>query len=132
MAWERVQCPLHLGGLGRVDFDLWGRALHLHWLWLSRMKDAHPWALDPMSDDATTESFFQASISCVIRDGESTCFWLDGRCIGALIPELLAVIPSRAHRQRTVASTLVGHTWIRDITGALMIPMLMQYLTLCQ
>jgi hypothetical protein len=51
-----------------MDFKLQGRA-RLRWLWLSRMNDACPWALHPVSDDATMESFFQASTSYVIGDG---------------------------------------------------------------
>jgi hypothetical protein len=46
------------------------------------------------------------------------------------MPELLATIPARAHRQCTMASALAGHAWIRDITGTLTVPVLMQYLTL--
>jgi hypothetical protein len=134
--WKRVHHPIHLGGLRVMDFNLLGRALRQRWLLLSRMNGARPWALHPVSDDTATESFFQASTSCVIRDGQSTRFWtdpwLDGRCIGALMPELLAMISARARRQRTVASALAGHAWIRDITGVLTIPVLMQYLILRQ
>jgi hypothetical protein len=68
VAWKRVQRSLHLGGLCVMDFKLQGRA-RLRWLWLSRMNDACPWALHPVSDDATMESFFQASTSYVIGDG---------------------------------------------------------------
>jgi hypothetical protein len=49
-----------------------------------------------------------------------------------LTPELLAAIPGRAHRQHMVASALDGHVWIRHNTSALMVPVLMQYLTLRQ
>jgi hypothetical protein len=110
--WKRVHHPIHLGGLRVMNFNLLGRALRQRWLLLSRMNGARPWALHPVSDDTATESFFQASTSCVIRDGQSTRFWtdpwLDGRCIGALMPELLAMISARARRQRTVASALAG------------------------
>jgi hypothetical protein len=69
-------------------------------------------------------------------EGQSTFFWsdpwMDGRCIGALMPKLLDAVLACARRRRTVASTLVGHAWIRDITGALTITVLMQYLHLRQ
>jgi hypothetical protein len=77
VAWKRVHHPLHLGGLGIMDFNLLGRALRLRLLWLSQTENERPWALHPVSDDVTTESFFQASISCMVRDGESTFFWTD-------------------------------------------------------
>jgi hypothetical protein len=34
VAWKRVQRPLQLGGLGVMDLDLLGIALHTRWLWL--------------------------------------------------------------------------------------------------
>jgi hypothetical protein len=127
--------PLHLGGLGMMDFNLLGWVLRLWWLRLSRTDDAWPWALHPVSDDTTTESF-QASISCVINDGQSTFFWnnpwMDGWCNGVLMLELLDVVQAHAWRWRMVASTLAGHAWIRDISSALTIPVLMQYLHLHQ
>jgi hypothetical protein len=83
-----------------------------------------------------TEAFFQVSITCVVGDGQSTRFWtnpwLGSHCITVLTPELLAAIPGHAHRQRMMASALDGHVWIRDNTNALMVPVLMQYLTLRQ
>jgi hypothetical protein len=57
---------------------------------------------------------------------------MDGRCMGVLMPKLLDVVPARARIQRTVASALARHGWIRDISNALMIHVLMQYLHLRQ
>jgi hypothetical protein len=37
VAWKHIQRPLHLRGLGVLDLDLFGMALHAHWLWLHRM-----------------------------------------------------------------------------------------------
>jgi hypothetical protein len=124
------------GGLGIMDFNLLGCTLRLKWLWLSRTDHGRPWALHPVTDDAETQAFFQASITCVVRDGKSMWFWmdpwLDGRRIGDLMPELLEVVQPRARRRRSVAVTLAGHAWIRDVVGALTIPVFMQYLQLCQ
>jgi hypothetical protein len=48
------------------------------------------------------------------------------------MPELMDAISARAWRRRTVASALARHAWIWDITGALTITVLMQYLQLRQ
>lgn len=37
VAWPLVQCPLHLGGLGILDLELFGYALRLRWLWTQRI-----------------------------------------------------------------------------------------------
>jgi hypothetical protein len=74
VAWKRVQHPLQLGGLGIMDFNLLGRALCLRWLYLSWTDPERPWALHPVVDDAVTEAFFQASITCMVGDGEPTFF----------------------------------------------------------
>jgi hypothetical protein len=50
--------------------------------------------------------------------------WLGGQRIGALMPELLDIIPTHALQWQIVPSTLVGHAWIWDITDTLMIPVL--------
>jgi hypothetical protein len=34
VAWNRMQWPLHLGGLRVMDFHLHGIVLHIRWLWL--------------------------------------------------------------------------------------------------
>jgi hypothetical protein len=92
--------------------------------------------LQPVKEDAITQSFFDTSINCMIGDGQTTFFWPDpwlgGQCIDVLMPELLDVVPTRTRRRRTVTSALVGHAWIRDITDSLMIPVLIQYLHLRQ
>jgi hypothetical protein len=37
VAWPYIHRPLELGGLGVLDLKTFGMALHLRWLWLSRM-----------------------------------------------------------------------------------------------
>jgi hypothetical protein len=43
VAWDRVQRPLHLGGLGVLDLNLFGIALRERWLWLCYMDTGRPW-----------------------------------------------------------------------------------------
>jgi hypothetical protein len=43
VAWDHIQRPLHLGGLGVLDLWLFGIALRVRWLWLRRADMSHPW-----------------------------------------------------------------------------------------
>jgi hypothetical protein len=49
-----------------------------------------------------------------------------------IAPDLVAAVSRHAFRSRRVASTLINHAWIADITGALSISVLVQYLELRQ
>jgi hypothetical protein len=55
-------------------------------------------------------------------------FWsdarLDGQRITDIAPELVAAVSRRARKNQRVASALDGHAWIRDISGAMTVPML--------
>jgi hypothetical protein len=75
------------------------------------------------------------SVRCDLGSDTSTLFWLDpwlnGRCLSDTTPELYAVVVPRACK-RTVAAALANDSWIRDISGPLTIPMIVQYLHLRQ
>jgi hypothetical protein len=75
--WEKVQRPLHLGGLGVLDMKKMGMALWLHWLWYQRTDPSKPWASLPCKEDSVTTLFFKASIQCRVGNGSMTLFQLD-------------------------------------------------------
>jgi hypothetical protein len=77
VAWERVQHPLHLGGLGVLDVKKMGMALQLQWLWYQCTDPSKPWASLPFKEDSVTTAFFKTSIQCQVENGSSTLFWLD-------------------------------------------------------
>jgi hypothetical protein len=54
--------------------------------------------------------------------------WVDGCSIAHLAPELVTTVSAHKQRQHLLASTLEGDAWIGDITGALTMPVLAQYL----
>jgi hypothetical protein len=56
--------------------------------------------------------------------------WIDDQGIAERVPELLAIVNKRRQHTRMVQEALHNNTWIRDITGALTIPAIMQYLQL--
>jgi hypothetical protein len=82
-----------------------------------------------------TTELFKASTLWRIGDGSLVLFWsdawLDGQCIANMVPELIAVVSRQAHKNRRVASTLMDQTCIRDILGALTVPVLIQYTCSC-
>jgi hypothetical protein len=51
---EESAASLAPRGLGIMDFNLLGRALHLQWLWLSRTDHERPWVLHSVVDSAIT------------------------------------------------------------------------------
>jgi hypothetical protein len=136
LAWKRVQRPPKLGGLGGLDLNLLGIALRFRWLWLQYIASDRPWASMHVVEDAHTSAFFYASVRFNLSGGASFMFWvdhsLDGRWIFEVARDLCDVIPVRCRRWLTVSTVLESMRWVRDITGALTIIVLMQYVHLYQ
>jgi hypothetical protein len=120
VAWSRVQRPRQLGGLGVLDPPLFGRALQMRWLWLQHTDADHCWSSFPIKVDNNTRAFFKASMRWQVVDDTSILFWSDnwmgGQCIHDITPHLVVVVSQWAMKNRQVASTLVNHAWIADIT----------------
>lgn len=43
VAWENVQWPLELGGMGILNLEYMGWALHMKWLWQMKSGSNYPW-----------------------------------------------------------------------------------------
>jgi len=73
-----------------------------------------------------------ASIYVELGNGRKALLWTDrwlqGRSISELAPCLCNAIGSRIKKQRTVAQALPGDNWTRDISGALTVQVLLEYL----
>jgi hypothetical protein len=54
--------------------------------------------------------------------------WLQGKCLAELAPCLFAAVRPCAKRVKTVALALSGDSWILDITGALTVQVILDYL----
>jgi hypothetical protein len=126
------QWPLALGGLGIVDLKLRCQVLQAYWLWLEHTQSEIPWVAIRAKTDAAIAAFFRASTHWLLGDGELITFWsspwLDGRSIEELAPHLVAAVSRGPHRSCLITSAFEGQRWIRDITGTLSIPVLIQYL----
>jgi hypothetical protein len=134
VAWNSIQRPLYLGGLCIPDLRVMGLVLRLRWLWLQHCDDSRPWAELPVVMDNVSKAFFRASIVCLVGNGERTLFWeepwLGGLNIADWAPNLVVAVSARCHRSRMVADALANNAWMRDISGALSILVLVQYLQL--
>jgi len=73
---------------------------------------------------------FQASIYVEVGNGHKTLFWTDrwlqGQSISDLAPCLSNAVGSRIKKQRTVAQALNEDVWVRDITGALTVQVILE------
>ncbi|WVZ65126.1 hypothetical protein U9M48_014539 [Paspalum notatum var. saurae] len=134
--WPAVARPFELGGLGVLDLRLMGYALQTRWLWLQRCTGDtnREWSALPLSVAPEVRCLFDASTHWVIGNGESTLFWadkwIDGNSVGDLAPALLPLVAKRTRSRQSVACGLAGGQWIRELTGALSVQAIVQYLHL--
>ena len=132
LAWPKVCRPLDLGGLGIPDLRLQGHALCMRWLWAKSTDPNRPWATLPDHTENLVLDMFCASISVEIGNGQRSYFWTDrwiqGKGIRELAPALLAAVRPRVQQHRTVAQGLLNRAWVRDITGALTVQVIVEYL----
>ena len=54
--------------------------------------------------------------------------WLEGQSLLELAPCLCNAVGVQAKKKRTVAEALQGNQWIQDISGALTVQVLLEYL----
>ena len=85
-----------------------------------------------MEKEPIVEAMFQSSIYVELGDGRKALFWtycwLQGQSLLDLAPCLCSAVGARIKGQRTVAQALSRDQWIGDISGALMVQVLLDYL----
>jgi len=132
LAWQKVCRPVDLGGLGLPDLTLQGFVLRIRWLWLKRTDPNRPWSRLPEGSDNTIEAMFAASLSVEVGSGLNSFFWtdkwIDGRCIADLAPALLSAVRPHTRKVRTIAQGLFNNSWALDISGALTVQVILDYL----
>lgn len=132
LAWPRVCRPPDLGGLGFLDLRIFGYALRMRWLWLKKTDDSRPWSHLPVKHEPIVTAMFNASVSVKIGDGITALFWQDrwlqGHAIVELAPCLYSVVGPRTRRSRLVADGCSQRFWVHDITGALTVYVILDYL----
>jgi len=104
----------------------------MRWLWLRRTDHLRPWLELPAEGERLVEAMFQASIYVELGDGKKALFWTDrwlqGQSLLDLAPCLCNAVGSRCKQQRTVADALLDDKWISDISGALTVQVLLEFL----
>ncbi|WVZ93176.1 hypothetical protein U9M48_039178 [Paspalum notatum var. saurae] len=110
IAWDKVQCPKELGGLGISNLQRLGWALRLRWLWLQKTDPDRPWSLFPIKLQDCVHAFFSMAVETIVGDGGQTLFWKDswlhGQKLEDLAPNLFASVPTRRVNRRTVKEAL--------------------------
>jgi hypothetical protein len=134
VAWEKVQRPLHLGGLGILNLEIMSWALQIRWLWFQKTDSNRPWkGLDiPVHSNAV--ALFDISIVSQVGQGTSTLFWTDKWLFGCslmdLAPAVVAAVPIKTRKHRTVAEAFLERRWPRDIQAGLSLVGLYEYFQL--
>jgi hypothetical protein len=127
-------CPIQYGGLGIPNLHLMGFALRLRWLWLDRVDSDKTWSRYFFSVDWSAQAFFDASVTVQVGDDSRVLFWsnrwLNGCSILQLAPDLCNAVPPRIRKSNSVRDALSGRRWIRNITFARTVPVVVQYLRL--
>jgi hypothetical protein len=89
-----------------------------------------------------TPSGGRQSLQCVLQSfhhlhcwrWKKTLFWvdpwLDGRCLDECAPDPTTAVKKHCCNRCTLVEALVNRAWIKDITGTLTIPAIVQYLHL--
>jgi hypothetical protein len=63
-------------GLGLVNLERFGRALHLRWLWHQWKSPGKPWVGSDLPIDFTDEALFASATKVTVHNGLTAKFWL--------------------------------------------------------
>lgn len=74
MAWDKVQRPLDLGGLGILNLQVMGWALQTYWLWFQKTDTSRPWNEFDILVHQYVVSVFQIAAETRVGNGSNTLF----------------------------------------------------------
>ncbi|GJN34056.1 hypothetical protein PR202_gb22693 [Eleusine coracana subsp. coracana] len=136
VAWNAVQRPLELGGLGVPNITLFSQALRLRWSWHALTQPDSISSQFPVVLDKNTLAFFRASVKIELGNGTQIKFWtdpwIDGHSIQELAPNLVQAVSKIIRKRRNVAEALHNRSWLRDVTGARTFQVIAEYITIRQ
>lgn len=110
IAWDRVSCPIHLGGLGIHNLTIMGWALRMRWLWIQKSQPDSPIAAIDIKVPSQVSAMFMISMSTTVGDGAHTAFWVDrwvhGKTVAELMPAVMPFVRKRGWKRCTVQQAL--------------------------
>lgn len=72
------------------------------------------------------QALFNFAVKTIVGNGMPTKFWADwwlqGKTVAELVPNLFQFIPKRTVNRCTIAQALNNRSWVADIEGALPVP----------
>ena len=102
--------------------EILGWALRMRWLWLKKTQPDRPWAGLDVQVHPNSVAMFSTSVISIVG-GHRTLFWCDkwmhGKSLTDLAPSFCRYVPKKTLNQRTVHTTLMDNSWVRDIRGGL-------------
>jgi hypothetical protein len=133
VAWVNVACPTQIWRPWHPQSTTNGLRVTPPLL-LARVNSDQIWSGYFFRADRPSQDFFDASVIVLVGDGSRALFWMDrwlnGCSILQLAPDLWNAVPPRIRKSRTVWDALSGKRWIRDITFARTVSVVIQYLRL--
>jgi hypothetical protein len=134
VGWQRVCRPTDLGGLGILNLEVLSWALQMRWMWLQKTQPDRPWSNLDIQVHANIFALFIISVTSLVGNGRSTCFWADcwlhGQKNQDLASALFASVPKQIAKKRIVQEALEDLTWVCDIRGSLQAHALLEFLIL--
>ena len=104
----------------------------MRWIWLRRTDPSRRWLHLTDDREPIVEAMFQNSTYIELGDGNTALFWSDrwlhGTSLEDMAPCLCNAVSARVRAQCTVAQALTNKQWIKDISGALTVQVLIEYL----
>jgi hypothetical protein len=91
-----------------------------------------PWAGLNLQILRQVRALFDMATEVIVGNGENTKFWTDwwlhGKRVADMVPNLFRAIPIRMAKRRTVSQAVHNRSWVSDIMGALTVQVLFEYL----
>jgi hypothetical protein len=113
------------------NLEIMGYALRMRWLWERKAQTARPWMSLHDDVEQPVAMLFHYSTTMQVGDRKSALFWSDrwinGQSVAELAPCLLQTVGKRIQKRRTVFEGLQNRQWVRDISGALIGQVILDY-----
>jgi hypothetical protein len=114
--WAKVLKSKHLGGLGVLDLELFGRALRLRWLWYAWTESDRPWVGTDVPCNDVDKQLFRASTEVILGNGRKAKFWDSAWIFGQAPRDIAPNLFKLAWRKnQTVAEDLENNNWTRGL-----------------